>query len=307
MSTRPDPLSRVCLAISSFKNDAEVLALLERARPTLRRFATVLVVDSLGSGSFAQALAQGGFTPWVTYHCFPENLGSAGNLATRLELAGQSHADFVYAVNHDGDLDADAIARLVALADGATGPLGAIYPLRRMSERGNAFDITGRYRFPFTAIRSYRAPVHALSPVYWSSSNGALYALAPVRRGLLPYADLWMGFEDLGYGWLLERSGYRQYVARDVSVADGYEYRKSPVGYVTRKPSWYAYYYARNLLVTTRRTEQPLVVQGLALSRVLLELGVTLALRSNKRARLSATAQGIRDALLNRTGKWRLP
>ena len=299
--------ARVCLAISSFKNDAAVFELLEGARDALPRFARVLVVDSLGSGDFERGLRERGLDRHVAYHCYPENLGSAGNLSRRLELAAQTSADFVYAVNHDGTVDSAAISRLVSLTERAPQPLGALYPLRRMTERAGAFDVTGRYRFPFTAIRSHHRPAEELSPVFWSSSNGALYALEPVRRGLLPYADLWMGFEDLGYGWLLQRSGYHQFAARDVTVEDGYEYRKSPVGYVTRKPSWYAYYYARNLLLTARRTEQPALVQGLALSRVMLELGVTLALRPDKKARLLATAEGMLDGLRNRSGKWRFP
>lgn len=299
--------SRVCLVISSFKNDAAVFELLEGARDSLPRFARVLVVDSLGSGDFERGLRERGLDRYVDYHCYPENLGSAGNLSRRLELAAQSSAEFAYAVNHDGTVDASAIAQLVSLADRAPQPLGALYPLRRMTERAGAFDVTGRYRFPFTAIRSHQRPEQELSPVFWSSSNGALYSLAPVRRGLLPYADLWMGFEDLGYGWLLQQQGYRQFAARDVTVDDSYEYRKSPVGYVTRKPAWYAYYYARNLLLTARRTEQPALVQGLALSRVMLELGVTLALRPDKKARLLATAEGMLDGLRNRSGKWRFP
>jgi len=301
------PLGRVCLAISSFKNDGAVFDLLMAARDALPSFTRVLVVDSLGSGDFERGLAERRLTAHVDYHCYAENLGSAGNLSRRLQLAADTSADFVYAVNHDGSVDPNAISSLVDLAGNATGPLGALYPLRRMTQRAGAFDVTGRHRFPFTAIRSQRRPKRELSPVSWSSSNGALYALEPVRRGLLPYADLWMGFEDLGYGWLLQQNGYRQFAARDVIVDDSYEYWKSPVGYVVHKPAWYAYYYARNLLLTTRRTEQPPLVQGLALSRVLLELGVTLALRPDKRARLLATAEGMLDGLRNRGGKWRFP
>lgn len=302
-----DPLRRVCLAISSFKNDDAVLGLLDHVGDALPRFGRVLVVDSLGSGRFPSALAERGLERRVEYHCFPENLGSAGNLAHRLRLAGSGDADFVYALNHDGDLRPEAIAQLVRLADQSTPRPGAVYPLRRMTDRGNAYDVTGRYRFPFTAIRSRKPPPSTLNEVFWSSSNGALYSLEPVKRGLLPFADLWMGYEDLGYGWLLHENGYRQFVARDVLVDDSYEYRRSPVGYITRKPGWYAYYFARNLLLTSRRTHQPVHVQGLALSRVLLEFGITLALRTDKTMRLRATAEGLLDGLLGRPGKWRLP
>jgi GT2 family glycosyltransferase len=302
-----DPLARVCLALSSFKNDQQVLALLQGARADLPRFARVLVVDSLGTGQMPARLAEAGLADLVQYECASANLGSAGNLARRLSLAAQTSADFVYTTNHDGDVSPSAIERLVTLAQNALGPVGAIYPLRKMSDRGGAFDMTGRFRFPMTAVRSMRPPSAELSPVFWSSSNGALYALAPTRQGLLPMAELWMGYEDLGYGWLLHGHGFRQFLARDVQVVDGYEYKKTPVGYVTNKPSWYAYYFARNLLLAARRTQQPGAVRLAALSRVLLEFGITAALRSDKKARLSAVAAGLFDGLRDRGGKWRLP
>jgi len=302
-----DPLKRVALTIASFKYDEQILQLLERVKTDLPRFGAILVVDSIGTGRLPAALAAAGLSEFVSYHCFPQNLGSAGNFAQRLALASKTNAEFAYAVNHDGDVRPEAIERLVRLAERAPGPLGAIYPMRRMINRGGAFDVTGRYRFPFTAIRTQQPPRLELTPVFWSSSNGALYALAPVRTGLLPCADLWMGFEDLGYGWLLHGAGYRQFAARDVHVDDDYEYRATKVGHVTRKAAWYAYYYARNLLLTARRTGQPATVKGLALSRVMLELGVTLALRTEKKARLGFTARGIIDGLQDRGGKWRLP
>ncbi len=300
-------LGRVTLAISSFKNDEAVWGLLTTHRDVLSDFARVIVVDSFGTGELAGRLEDLGLGPKLEYHCYPENLGSAGNLARRLALSAEGRSDFVYALNHDGDLRPSAIAKLVALADRAPGRVGAVFPLRSMVQRGGRYDITGRLRFPFTAVRTARIPRDELTEVYWSSSNGALYALAPVREGLLPFSGLWMGYEDLGYGWLLASHGYKQFVARDVVVHDGYEYRSVGPVQVTNKPPWYAYYFARNLLLATKLTNQPLPIKALALSRVAIELGITLALRREKRARINATLEGIVDGLRARQGKWRLP
>lgn len=300
-------LTGVCLAISSFRNDVTVLRLLERIAQPQVDYARILVVDSLGTGTFQSELERRGWSGRVDYHCVDRNLGSAGNLALRLELAAQTNARYVFAVNHDGDGSPDAIRELVRWADAAGPTLGAIYPLRQMSSRGGAFDVTGRYRFPFTAVRVKEAPRQQLSPVFWSSSNGALYSLEPARKGLLPYSDLWMGYEDLGYGWLLHEHGYQQFRANEVRLQDGYEYQKKAGLWVTDKPAWYAYYYARNLPVLAGRTHQPLTVRGLALARVLLELGATVAFRTRKAARVSATLHGLKDAYLHNMGKWQLP
>src|SRR6185503_21021827 len=107
-----------------------LMALLDGARAELPRFAHVLVVDSLGTGLLPARLSEAGLAPYVHYECANRNLGSAGNFALRVELAAKTPADFVYTLNHDGDLNSSAIARLVELADKALAPLGAVYPLR---------------------------------------------------------------------------------------------------------------------------------------------------------------------------------
>ena len=300
-------LSRVCLAISLFRNDETVLRLIERLTHGGVRYARILVVDSLGTGTFLSELARRGLGDGVEYHCATQNLGSAGNLALRLELAARTSARYVFAINHDGDAKPESIAKLADIADGLGPELGALYPLRRMTNRQGAFDVTGRYRFPFTAIRSKRRPKARLGPVFWGTSNGALYSLSAPRRGLLPYADLWMCYEDLAYGWLLRQSGYSQFTANDVELEDGYEYTRVGRLWVTDKPPWYAYYYARNLPVAARRTQQPLPVRCLVLARVLLELGATVAFRKQKAARVAATLHGLKDSFFDKMGKWQLP
>src|SRR5690606_23523370 len=195
---------KVCLAISAFQSDAAVAALLEQAAALVPDvFWRVLVVDSLGTSRIARLIQARGWT-WVTYHCSDINLGSAGNLARRLELAAKLDADFVYALNHDGHLSGPDV---VALVEGArtVQRLGAAYPLRLLSKQDNRYDVTGVSRLLFPTRSRTKRPNTGLLDVYWGSSNGTLYALEPVRSGLLPWSDLWMGWEDLGYGLLLNR------------------------------------------------------------------------------------------------------
>jgi hypothetical protein len=310
MDSDANCLRRVALAISSYRSDDSVLALLERTKQAAMGFGAVIVVDSQGSGELEQALSRMTWPCPVTYFSATTNLGSAGNLAERLQRAAQTKLDWVYAVNHDGDLQPSRVASLVEIGEREAGqgrPIGAVYPLRRLPKRGNSYDITGRFRVPLTAIRRSRRPGPGVLDVYWSSSNGALYALEPVRRGLLPWADLWMGYEDLGYGWLLHQHGYRQLLASDVMVEDGYEYQERRGVWMTQKPSWYAYYHARNFLLVAGRTRQPAYARAAIMARLLLELGVTTALRDHKRERLALTVRGMVDGLLGRAGKYKVP
>lgn len=299
--------STVCLAISSYRSDNAVQALLESAAELVPSvFSHVLVVDSLGTGRIPKLLQERGWT-WVSYHSADSNLGSAGNLAWRLELAASSDADYVYALNHDGLLSEATVNALVAGAR-EVPQLGAAYPLRVLSNQKGRYDVTGVSRFLLPTRTQQSPPKSSLLDVYWGSSNGTLYALEPIRKGLSPWGDLWMGWEDLGYGWLLHKNGYRQVIVRDAIFDDSYEF--GSVGrpgagsfYVTRKPSWYAYYTTRNLILIGRRLRPAWDVRASLGCRIALEWGTTALLRPEKRERLGLMARGLWDGLLGRSGK----
>lgn len=299
---------RACLAISSFRFDESVLTLLDRAKSdgALQLFDRVIVVDSIGTGAMPALLRERGFDA-VEYHCVPRNLGSAGNLAMRLELAAAGDDVVVYAVNHDGSVERGTIERLLTVAEANPG-FGALYPIRRLTAQGGGYDVSGRWSVPVPRQVTKEIPRDPLLRVWWSSSNPALYALAPVRSGMVPWADLWMGWEDLGYGWLLAERGFPQFVVTSAITEDGYELRPVFGGkYVADKPAWYAYYTARNLILVGARTRAGVVRSAAIGSRIALEVGVTLAVRPQKRLRLRYLAAGIVDGLRGKTGKWIVP
>lgn len=304
---------RVCLVISAYKSDAAIIRLLEQAAAfTEPPWTKVLVVDSLGSGAIPAELARRGWSDRVEYRSFDTNLGSAGNLSMRLKLAAEQGFDFAYALNHDGLVDAELVRSLLGFAASRDpSRLGAVYPLRRYTRLGGRFDLTGASRLPVPFRGSRTPPRGPALAVHWASSNGALYALAPVRSGLAPWADFWMGWEDLAYGWLLESAGYDQWVATDVVLDDDYEYVRKTVGKVSvsvsDKPVWYSYYQARNLVLAAARTKADLPRRGMVAARVLMECGATLATRSKKLERLELLARGVFDGLRGVAGKGKVP
>jgi GT2 family glycosyltransferase len=295
----------VYLTISSFRNDEAVAALLESAASLVPRvFTHVIVVDSLGTGRVEQLIRDRGW-PWVTYESASVNLGSAGNLALRLQLAAACGADFAYALNHDGRLSEKTVTAMVDAAD-AIEHIGAAYPLRILANRSRRYDVTGASSILIPRRTRLSPPEDSVLEAYWGSSNGALYALRPVREGLAPWSDLWMGWEDLGYGWLLHSRGYRQVIVRDAVFEDPYEFRavSDERGfYVSDKPSWYAYYAARNLILIGRRLKPGLHRTASLGCRIALECGTTALLRPQKRERLRLIARGVFDGLRGRAGK----
>lgn len=302
-------LSRVCLTIASFRHDPAVIRLLEQAHSAgASPFQRIIVVDSLGTGAVLKEIRRRGWKD-VDYLNEDNNLGSAGNLRRRLQRAAQLGADYAYAINHDGRVDLDLIDDLVHCADQIDG-VGAVYPLHYYSRR-KAYDRTGTSSLPIPFIGQSATPTGTISEVNWSSSNGALYALDPARAGHLPDHRLWMGWEDMAYGWELARQGYRQILVHDSIFNDDYEYRPVKVLgrtlYLTDKPAWYTYYQIRNLLLIAGVNPRPTAAYATVLTRIALEVGLVALARPDKLTRLNYLAAGLVDGLLRRHGKWKVP
>lgn len=273
------------------------------------RFAAVIVVDSLSDGTLAADIARAGWP--VRYENAAVNLGSAGNLARRLELAAEQDADWCFAINHDGMFDPAMIETLVARGSGAGARVGAVYPKRIWLDRRGT---SGR---PHTSV--FNMPTHgsagesapASDVVAWDSSNGALYGLAPIRAGVRPWADLWYNWEDLAYGWQLSEAGYSQHFCADALYLDDYEYQRVRLlgrqFYITRKPPWATFYIVRNLILIVRRTGGGAKAWSFLARRFTREVALAILFRDRKAKRLSCILEGARDGFAGRTGKRRVP
>jgi GT2 family glycosyltransferase len=298
---------KVAVAISTFRSGGPVIAMVDRIIEEQWPVFAVIVVDSLANGELGRTLDSKKSSLVLTYENHDRNLGSAGNLQRRLELAAAMGADFVLALNHDAAVTRDIVEKLCRHT---TLPnLGALYPLRFRTGKG-FYDMSGESAFSFRARGPQTRPAADLLEVYWSSSNGALYALAPLReKNLKPAGELWMGWEDYDYGHRLHQNGYRQYIVTAAETVDNYEYKQQQLlgSKITLadKPSWYLYYSVRNLLVINLY-RLPGLRKGL---KTLIWAGSMLlhVWSSGPAKRLNAFSMycgGLRDGLLNRRGKW---
>lgn len=298
------PLSRVVIAISAYRSDAQVIRLLEKIFVEQKiEAAGVIVVDSLAEGAIQQRIAAAGWP--VRYENSAVNLGSAGNLARRLVLAAEYDADWCFAINHDGMIDREMIETL-ANAASRHDRVGAVFPKRVWIDRGSTV------LKPHTHI--FNMPVHAASDdgvaadeVAWDSSNGALYGLQPVREGVRVWGDLWYGWEDLAYGWQLSNAGWKQYYCSDAMYLDDYEYQQVSIGackmFITRKPCWVNYYSIRNLILIVRRTEGGMKAWTFVGKRVAREVMLGILFRNSKLKRLGYIFKGFAAGIAGETGK----
>lgn len=272
----------------------------------------ILVVDSLGNGEFEKFILESGLTGRVLYSNSDVNLGSAGNLAKRLLWGCELGMDHVLALNHDAEITLEIFHALLDRVD-VPQKVGALYPLRFYPGKG-IYDLSGKKVFTLSASGPTEKPVDELISVSWSSSNGALYAMEPLRSasGICPDASLWMGWEDYLYGLELKKLGYSQWIVSAAETEDSYEFKSvkfSPAGRtIADKPMWYGYYDARNmLLIAIHRLHSP-VLSVFMLVRVLLAMTlVPFKFKHDKIRAISYCLAGIRDGFRNISGKWMLP
>ncbi|MCV2450805.1 glycosyltransferase family 2 protein [Acinetobacter johnsonii] len=226
-------MSSVIVAISSFRSDQKVLDLLDLIFSSdSALFLEIIVVDSKPTGLIDEFIFKKGYP--VKYITSEENLGSAGNLDLRLrEAAKNQSAQWCLCLNHDAFFSENFIKSFVEKANTIQGKIGAVFPTRTYAN--------GRVK-----------KTNSIEKMQWSSSNGCLYCLNPVRDGLYVDSSLWMGWEDYLYCTLLKHKGYENYIVNSIPFIDSYEYKNLNVYGLTLKlndkPSWYDYYSIRNLI-----------------------------------------------------------
>jgi len=286
------------MVISSFQNDDDVARILDQVQLFGRDlFERILVVDSQGTGTVPSLLVDRGWDQ-VIYRSYPHNLGSGANLHERLRVAAEGGADYAYALNHDGNFDSKVIRTLLDAAKRLEN-LGAAYPLCYLIT-ARRFNLTGTRELPLPAMLVESPPPDPLIDVFWSSSNGALYSTAPAKRGILPWSAMWMGWEDLEYGWRLSDCGYRQVIVRDAIYSDNYEYKQTWLAKTIDKPAWRTYYNFRNLILAVRRSRNRPLFYAVVIYRALLELAVIVLVRDLKFSRLRSVCRGVWDGFTER-------
>ncbi|MER8766176.1 hypothetical protein [Mesorhizobium sp. M0968] len=302
-------MKSVVLAISTFRTVEHVLTLLRSVFANDDTpFMAVVVVDSLGDGQLAAAIRENGWP--VEYHNADRNLGSAGNLQKRLQMAADLGGRWCYAINHDGEVDLRAVQAMVE-AGNAGERIGAVYPNRFRPHRGGSWEKPRRSGVPHLFSARLSSQLAVGEEVVWSSSNGALYSLQPQREGIEVWGDLWMSWEDLGYGLCLNQGKWRQIICADATFTDTYEYRKAKFLrksiYIADKPTWYQYYHFRNLILIAKRAEGGLKLFISLVPMLMKDLVVILLYKSDPLTRLRLLFRGAFDGIRNISGKGPFP
>lgn len=301
---------RVAVAISAYKSDSAVTSLLEAIFADPHPDVTnIIVIDSLSNGQIAEIAKKRGWQ--VQYENASTNLGSAGNLARRLELAANSGAEWCLCLNHDANWNAD---RLSAMLEAATSRprVGAVYPILDHSPRRPRWEDGRRHFKPSSGSRLSEVPKdEPVAEVLWSSSNSALYCLAPLAQNITVMSELWMGYEDLAYGIALNRAGWVQLSCRTAQLTKVFDYtpRKlfGATFYIPDKPDWYMYYNIRNLIIIRNRYGTPGVSILNIIAKLLQSTARIVLLERAKILRLKLLYLGVVSGIKGKSGKGLFP
>ena len=106
---------------------------------------------------------------------------------------------------------------------------------------------------------------------------------------------MWMGWEDLDYGWRLKDHGYEQIIVTGAVFPDNQEYSSTSIGTVVRKPAWRTYYSMRNLVLAVRRSRNRPLFHMVVVFRLISEIALIFLVRDEKWKRLHLLVKGVRD------------
>lgn len=300
----------VAIAISAFRSDAAVISLLEVIFADLHpEVGAVIVVDSQGSGIIAETATA---RQWpLRYENANTNLGSAGNLARRMELAAETGAAWCLCLNHDANWEVDRLSALLSAAH-SRPRVGAVYPILDHSPREPRWEDGRRHFRPSAGTRLSEIPTdEPAAEVLWSSSNSALYSLTPLAEDIAVMSDLWMGYEDLAYGVALFQGGWIQLSCRSAQLSQVFDYvPRRFLGrtlHIPDKPIWYSYYNIRNLILIWRRYGSEGVARRTVTWKLIQSCLRTLLFEDKKFARLRLLYLGFIAGISSESGKGPYP
>jgi GT2 family glycosyltransferase len=300
---RHSPETHVAAVVLAHNGRADTLSCLASLQRASWRALTVILVDNGSLDGTAEAVhAQ---YPAVRVLRQEKNLGFAEGNNVGIRLALQLHADYIFLLNNDTTIAADAIARCVAAAR-LHADVGAICPLIYFAQPPNLIWYAGAIFDPSRAHSGRMLGYRELDRGQFASAHEtarATGAAVLVPRQVLEEVglldrELFFLYEDVDWSLRATQAGYRIYVVPDARV-----WHRVSASAGGEHSATIAYYDTRNHIVICRRYAP--MRGGAALRREIGIVAVHLAGARRARRKLEyvrAVLAGCRDARRERMG-----
>ncbi|GKV76994.1 dTDP-rhamnosyl transferase RfbF [Pectobacterium carotovorum subsp. carotovorum] len=233
---------------------------------------------------------------------FKKNVGIAKAQSIGMQWAFSHGADFVLQMDQDSVPDEDMVEELLIC-------------YRELSENNIKVGLVGSQDFDKYTGEKNKARVRKGNPILKDeyvdvsctlSSGSLIPKLAyDVVGGM--YDELFIDAVDHEYCWRLKKHGFK--VIRNKRALLGHrlgdgKYRLLP-GVHVGLPSPFRHYYAvRNIFILLRHSYVPLYWKVSSLCKLMLKLLLYPILMPNGKERLYFISKGIKDGILNKTGKF---
>lgn len=292
----------VCAVIVTYNRKNKLVTCLNRLRESSEKPERVLIVDNASSDG----------TPELVRQLFPEfdllvldsNIGGAGGFEAGMRRAYASGHDYVWLFDDDAYVERDCLKLLLEHAPQAdvTVPL-------QVDQAGRRYGIY-RWNNGFVEIDKTAGPVTEIDIFAFV---GPLIKRSVIEKVGFPRVDFFISADDIEYALRIKNAGLRTLCVMDALFFHDYGGSTVKIKRLGRtsirstQPAWKNYYNIRNEILLARDMQVPLPQKLGVYLYVFKKFGrASLAeavYEKNFLDKWKYTAIGVRDGLLNRTGK----
>ncbi|GBF06218.1 glycosyl transferase family protein [Deinococcus aerius] len=296
----------VCAVIVTYNRKDKLRECLTSLWASSERPEKVLVVDNASTDGTPALVAE--LFPEVDLLVLEQNLGGSGGFEAGMRRAYASGYEYLWLFDDDAYVEKDCLRRLLARADEAD----VLVPIQ-VDQAGRKYGIY-RWNNGFVEVDKES---HATVQVDIFAFVGPLIKRGVVRKIGLPRTDFFISADDIEYALRIKAAGLKTLCVLDAVFYHDYGGRTIKVKRLGRistrstQPAWKNYYNVRNELLMARDLDVPAGQKAGVYLYILKKFGraslAELVYEENFLEKWKYTAIGVKDGLLNRTGKRILP
>lgn len=292
----------VCAVIVTYNRQEKLRVCLERLENLTEKPDRVVIVDNASSDGTPEMVRQSfpGFDLLVLEH----NLGGSGGFEAGMRRAYASGYDYVWLFDDDAYVDPDCLSRLLGHTDAAD----VVVPIQ-VDQMGRKYGI---YRWANGFVEVDKE-AETVIPIDIFAFVGPLIKRSVIEEVGFPRTDFFISADDTDYAIRIKNAGLRVICVLDAVFYHDYGGRTIQVKRLGRvstrstQPAWKNYYNIRNEILMVRSmnisTRQKVGIWLYIIKKFGRSSLAEVVYEKNFMEKWRYTFLGVRDGLLNRTGK----
>lgn len=292
----------VCAVIVTYNRQAKLIECLNRLRASAEPPERVLIVDNASTDGTPE-LVRASF-PEVDLLVLESNVGGAGGFEAGMRRAYAQGYEYVWLFDDDAYVAPDCLELLLQHAPEAD----VVVPIQ-LDQAGRRYGV---YRWKNGFVEVDKTP-GTVFPIDVFAFVGPLIRRRVITRVGFPRVDFFISADDIDYSLRIKGAGLRVACVADAVFYHDYGgqtvkiKRLGRVSTRSTQPAWKSYYNVRNEILMVRDMRAPLAEKLGVYLYIARKFGrsslAEVIYEKNGLEKLKYTAIGVRDGLLNRTGR----